>query len=200
LNCDEKYVRGHNRTCAKLFHIEIHDADEDDPEIELSEEPRISLLTIVGVRTRDTMQVVVRFGAVTVHTLLDSGSTHNFVSTPVTANCGLCFILCTNINVTIANGDKAPAVGVFRDATFTIAGEAFCADFFVPPPRWLRYGARDRLVGHAGVDSLGFRTPHHVVLAPQPSCALAQCQQVGCATTSHLLYRGYQRDARPPAH
>jgi hypothetical protein len=151
-NCDEKYVRGHNRTCAKLFHLEIHDTDEDDPETELQEEPRISLLAIAGVRTRDTMQVEVRFGTVTVtvHALLDSGSTHNFVSTPAAANCGLCFTPRTNINVTVANGDKVPAVGVFRDATFTIAGEAFCADVFVLP-----LGGYDMVLGTDWLATLG---------------------------------------------
>jgi hypothetical protein len=79
------------------------------------------------------MQVVVRLGAITVTALLDSSSTHNFVSAPATARCGLCFIPCTNISVTVANGDKVPATGVFRDAPFSIDGEAFVADFFVLP-------------------------------------------------------------------
>jgi hypothetical protein len=43
------------------------------------------------------MQVVVRFGAVTVTALLDSGSTHNFVSAPAAARCGLCFIPRTDL-------------------------------------------------------------------------------------------------------
>jgi hypothetical protein len=43
-NCDEKYVRGHNRVCAKLFSLEIHD-DNDGLELEhLAEQPRISLI------------------------------------------------------------------------------------------------------------------------------------------------------------
>jgi hypothetical protein len=85
------------------------------------------------VRTRDTMQMVVRFGAVTVTALLDSGSTHNFVSAPAAAHCGLCFIPRTDISVTVANGDKVPATGVFREAPFDISSEAFRADFFVLP-------------------------------------------------------------------
>jgi hypothetical protein len=35
------------------------------------------------------------------------------------------FIPCTNISVTVANGDRVPATGVFRDAPFSIDGEAF---------------------------------------------------------------------------
>ena len=30
-NCDEKYVRGHNRACARLFTMEVADHKDDDP-------------------------------------------------------------------------------------------------------------------------------------------------------------------------
>jgi hypothetical protein len=132
-NCDEKYIQGHNRICAKLFHLELHDVDEEDDLDEPAEHPRISLIAISGVRTRDMMQVVVRFGAVTVTAILDSGSTHNFVSAPAAARCGLCFIPRTDIAITVANEDKVPVAGVFRDAPFHIDSEASCADFFVLP-------------------------------------------------------------------
>jgi hypothetical protein len=148
-NCDEKYVRGHNRVCAKRFSLELHDGDDDD-DADAPEEPRISLLAIAGVRTRNTMQVVVRFGAVTVTTLLDSGSTHNFVSAPAAAHCGLCFIPRTDINVTVANEDKVPATGVFREAPFNIGSEAFRADFFVLP-----LGRYDMVLGTDWLATLG---------------------------------------------
>lgn len=82
-NCDEKYVRGHNKTCARLFVLEIGDhadADDDDAFQETETSPNISVVAISGVRTRDTMQIHVQLGRIMVHALLDSGSTHNFVS------------------------------------------------------------------------------------------------------------------------
>ena len=33
-NCDEKYVRGHNRVCARLFTMEVADHKDDDPAID----------------------------------------------------------------------------------------------------------------------------------------------------------------------
>jgi hypothetical protein len=54
-NCDEKYVRGHNRVCAKLFSLEIHDDDADLELEDPAEQPRISLIAIAGVHSRDTM-------------------------------------------------------------------------------------------------------------------------------------------------
>lgn len=45
------YVRGHNRVYAKLFHLEIHDANKDDLVEDLTEQSHISQITITGVRT-----------------------------------------------------------------------------------------------------------------------------------------------------
>jgi hypothetical protein len=96
------------------------------------------------------MQVLVDFGVVTVTALLDSGSTHNLMSAPAEARCVLCFIPRTNINVTVANGDRVPATGVFRDATFSINDEAFWADFFVLP-----LGGYDLVLGTDWLATLG---------------------------------------------
>jgi hypothetical protein len=49
-NCDEKYVRGHNRVCAKLFYLEMHEEDENATMDEPVDQPRISLLAIPGIR------------------------------------------------------------------------------------------------------------------------------------------------------
>lgn len=54
-NCDEKYVRGHNRVCARLFLLEIDNDEDDDQHVAPEDAPKISLHAIAGVRTRDTM-------------------------------------------------------------------------------------------------------------------------------------------------
>jgi hypothetical protein len=48
-------MRGHNRVCAKLFSLEIHDNDADLELEDPAEQPRISLIAIAGVHSRDTM-------------------------------------------------------------------------------------------------------------------------------------------------
>jgi len=81
-NCDEKYVRGHDWVCARLFVSEIagNATAAADAVVDGSDSaPQISLQAISGVRTRDTMQVVVQLGRIMVTALLDSGFTHNFV-------------------------------------------------------------------------------------------------------------------------
>ena len=102
-NCDEPYVRGHK--CARLFYLEasdyiIEEPEEDDVALaaaassQLSfdpEEPLISLSTITGIRTEDTMQLRVQIGAHEFTALLDSSSTHNFISTAAARCAGLNF-------------------------------------------------------------------------------------------------------------
>lgn len=149
-NCDEKYVRGHNRVCARLFVLEIADDDDMPPEDHASDEPKISMHAIAGIRTRDTMQVSVHIGGLTLTALLDSGSTQNFVSTPAAEHMRLCFIPRDNIAVTVANGDRVACSGVFRDAPFSIGDEAFRADIFVLP-----LGGYDMVLGTDWLATLG---------------------------------------------
>lgn len=151
-NCDEKYVRGQNRVCARLFVLEIASNAEDDSPVEDDDlaHPRVSLLAISGVRTRDTMQVEVQLGSTTVYALLDTGSTHNFVSEAAAVRTRLCFIPRTDLAVTVANGDRVRCPGVFRDAPFTIDGEPFWDDVYVLP-----LGGYDMVLGTEWLATLG---------------------------------------------
>ena len=85
-NCDEKYTRGHNRVCQRLFLLEGIEEDEDDGTPEdfgdagAEDAPVFSLQAIAGVSFTDTMQVAVTLGTASLIALLDSGSTHNFIS------------------------------------------------------------------------------------------------------------------------
>ena len=85
-NCDEPYGRGHNRTCKHLFLLDLAEADDtDSPETADKQateaaDPVISLHTIAGVHTRETMRVPVSLAGAACTALLDSGSTHNFIS------------------------------------------------------------------------------------------------------------------------
>jgi hypothetical protein len=83
-NCNEKYSRGHNRVCRRIFHIggvENSDADEaaatDEQE---TESPIFSLHAVAGVPFGRTLQIAVSLGGTTLVALLDSGSTHNFIA------------------------------------------------------------------------------------------------------------------------
>jgi hypothetical protein len=87
-NCDEPYVQGHK--CARLFYLEAADyiveeppSDSEDAEPDTDNtpaQPSISLSAIAGISTATTMQVYVQVGGEQCIALLDSGSTHNFIS------------------------------------------------------------------------------------------------------------------------
>jgi hypothetical protein len=51
--------------------------------------PLISLFAMAGVRTSETMQVRIQLGGASLLALLDSGSTHNFVSEEAAARTSL---------------------------------------------------------------------------------------------------------------
>jgi hypothetical protein len=144
-NCDEAYVRGHK--CARLFYLEAEDYIVQDPDDDgvtpagapaVGEEPPafdpdaplISLSAITGIRTEDTMQIRVRMGDQEFTALIDSGSTHNFISLPTARRAGLRFHDSGGAHVTVANGDRVPCRGFARDVAIRIGDEFFTIDCY----------------------------------------------------------------------
>ncbi|WVZ53447.1 hypothetical protein U9M48_004387 [Paspalum notatum var. saurae] len=139
-NCDEPYSKGHNRVCKHLFLLDLAEAEDDDDTEDKDErddaaatEPVISLHAIAGVTASQTMQVPVVLGATTVASLIDSGSTHNFISESAAAKTGLAFPQRAGMRVAVANGKHLPCVGVLQEATFTIHSAPFTTDIFILP-------------------------------------------------------------------
>jgi hypothetical protein len=59
-NCNEKFGRGHNQVCQRLFLLDLAAADDDHdatPDDHDTTKPPISLHTITGVHTSNTMLV-----------------------------------------------------------------------------------------------------------------------------------------------
>ena len=105
---------------------------EKDPEnSELP--PLISLHAITGIRTEDTMQFRVNIGNHELTALVDSGSTHNFVSMEAARHIGLSIHDSKGKNVVIANGDRVACRGLARDVALCIAGSFFTVDSYTIP-------------------------------------------------------------------
>jgi hypothetical protein len=133
-NCNEKYTRGHNRFCRLIFFlegVEIEDAAgnaEHD-----AEAPCFSLQAVVGVPMAGTMQIVVALGAASLVALLDSGSTHNFISEEAVRRSGLPLRQRPRLTALVANSERVTCIGVIRDAPVLIDEDSFPADLYVMP-------------------------------------------------------------------
>lgn len=93
-NCDEKFTPGHKCRTQTLYliegqwpksDIEEEPCNESDTKEDIEEPPAISLHGVTGGRAPQTMRVKVFVGRLPVTVLIDSGSTHNFIS-PRVAN------------------------------------------------------------------------------------------------------------------
>jgi hypothetical protein len=136
-NCDEKFTRGHNRFCRRLFFVdgvEIDDAGEEAAEPEVAPgAPCFSLQAVAGVPLAGTMQIAVSLGDASLVALIDSGSTHNFIGEDAARRTGLTLQQRPRLTALVANGERVTCEGVIRDAPLLVDGEPFPADLFVMP-------------------------------------------------------------------
>jgi hypothetical protein len=93
----------------------------------------------------------VQVGAQEFTTLLDSGSTHNFISSAVARRVGLHFKEAGGgAHVVVANGDRVACRGLTRDVDLRIGNERFAVDCFSIP-----LDCYDMVLGIAWLRTLG---------------------------------------------
>jgi hypothetical protein len=112
--------------------VEIEDADDAAQGAD-DDAPCFSLQVLAGVPVTDTMQIIVALGAASLVALLDSGSTHNFISEAVAQRTGLPLHQRPRLTALVANGERVTRVGVICDALLTVKGAPFPANLFVMP-------------------------------------------------------------------
>ena len=136
-NCNERYTRGHNRVCKRIFFINGVDianaedaAAEDAPD---AEAPVFSLHAVAGVPICNTIQVQVLLAAASFVALIDTGSTHSFIGEAAARRTGLPIEPRPRLTATVANGERVSCPGVIRQAPILIDGMEFRVDPFVMP-------------------------------------------------------------------
>jgi len=125
--------------CKRLFLLDRaieYEADfpvlvEEDITADAS--PHVSLHAIAGLRRNDTIQIHLKVCDVPVMALLDSGSTHNFISKEAANHTGLRLQHRPGRTATVANGERISCRGTIRRAEFFVDDELFTADLFVLP-------------------------------------------------------------------
>jgi predicted aspartyl protease len=77
------------------------------------------------------VQLKVELGATSVVALLDTGSTHNFITEAAALSLGLPIQPRPRLTVTVANGEKVSCPCALRQAPVTIDGREFRVDLFI---------------------------------------------------------------------
>jgi hypothetical protein len=153
-NCNERYSRGHNRFCKRIFFldgVEIDDTTEDDVDAaaihailavtqdQASEvghavdAPAFSLHAVAGVPTHAALLLRVVVGGASLTALVDTGSTHNFIGEEAARRTGLFIQPRPRLTATVANGEKVTCLGMLRSQSIFIEGQEFHADLYVMP-------------------------------------------------------------------
>jgi hypothetical protein len=132
-NCTEKFSRAHLDICPMkgIFLIQMDEGPALDQFDDLS--PLISLNAIIGISAVETMRLAVQITTTTLTALVDSGSTHSFISVEAASRLHLLPIHRPGLRVKVANDDQVACDGVCKDTHFTIDDEEFMLDFFVIP-------------------------------------------------------------------
>jgi hypothetical protein len=140
-NCDEKFGPGHR--CKKIFFIEScwdnegvdeGESETDEAQKEDTEENlAISLHAMVGTPNPQTMRVKANIDGRVITILIDTGSTHNFLSEHTAVRLKLQPRGAGKFSVTVANGEKIASQGKCPRIRVALQGTTLVADFFLLP-------------------------------------------------------------------
>jgi hypothetical protein len=96
-----------------------------------AEDVEISLHALTGLSTSHTMQLMVCLSKNYIRTLVDSRSTHCFITTNIAERLGLVWSSQQVLTVGVANGERVSCLGIYPQAGITIDNEKFLIDFYV---------------------------------------------------------------------
>jgi hypothetical protein len=134
-NCPEKFSREHAKTCT-MKDIYLLEPDTIVPSREEGgessvEDVEISLHALTGLSTSHTMQLMVCLSKNYIRALVDSGSTHCFITTNTAKRLGLTWSSQQGLTVGVANGERVSCLEICPQVGITIDNEQFFIDFYV---------------------------------------------------------------------
>ncbi|KAJ1278117.1 hypothetical protein BS78_04G054700, partial [Paspalum vaginatum] len=124
-NCPEKFRREHLKRCTmKGIYLLVGETDDTgDAPSDDDRDVAISLLTLAGVTAGQTLRLTTTIGEAQITTLVDSGSTHSFITTDTARRLGLHPVAWPNLTVGVANGDRVPSTGICKAVSLRVGTE-----------------------------------------------------------------------------
>ncbi|CAO2152414.1 unnamed protein product [Urochloa humidicola] len=149
-NFPAKFSREHLKECTMrgIYLLEIDGETVADAATE--EDVQISANAITGIATSMTMHLGVKLGSSALHALVDSGSTHCFISTAAARRMGITPIPRPGMTVGVANGDRIACDGICPTVPVTIGNERFSIDFYI-----IALGGYEMVLGCQWLRTLG---------------------------------------------
>ncbi|GJV76968.1 retrotransposon-related protein [Tanacetum coccineum] len=165
--CDEKYTPGHSCR-GQVFNLEVVadsvDTSQDDSFLETGEDllqeegtgeiieftPQISLHALNGVESFQTMRVTGHVGKQSLHILIDTGSTHNFLDLDKAKKLGCTFSSTCPLKVDIPGGAQLISKNLCKKFAWKMHGEDFVVSAMVLP-----LGGCDMVLGVQWLSTLG---------------------------------------------
>ena len=145
-----------------MYRLEIIEEEEDVelqgegskdsiPLVQLEDEqPLISLQALHGINSFQTMRVAGKLGSQLIHTLIDSGSTHNFLDSTTTKKLRCELLRIPLIVVAVADGAQLTCQTMCKKFSWTMDDIEYEADIFIVP-----LGSCDMVLGVQLLATLG---------------------------------------------
>lgn len=159
--CNDRYTRDHICKKKQLYVLEGEDGEEEqqlegetEEEMEESqshdEELQISLNALTGSISYRTMRVKGNVKKKLINILIDSGSTHNFLSPEVIKRVNISTEVTDSLPVSVADGTKMMSTAMCRNFQWEMQGTIFQADM-----RILQLKGCDMVLGIQWLATLG---------------------------------------------
>ena len=144
-NCNDRFTIGHKCLGPQILLLEGYEDNGDllcdevtkkqpaGQNHEGSPEPEITLHALMGWTVPKTMRIVARIGAHDVVVLIDSGSTHNFISERMANLLRLPMVPTESFTVRVANGENLRCQGRFEEVQINLQGTIFSLTLYSLP-------------------------------------------------------------------
>jgi hypothetical protein len=128
-----KFSKEHAKSCTGkgIFYLDLGDNPADDS-LE-GDDILISMNAITGVRSSSTLQLQTTIQGAAATALVNSGSTHSFITESVARRIGLASEPRPGLTVGVANGDRVPCSDICSGVDMVIGGQSFLMDFYIIP-------------------------------------------------------------------